>query len=85
MTYRHDGRDLTYIDPNDPENYDALSGAYTPKDYTLLQKIERHVIIGTELLLSKNFHLRASYNFQRRQNCWSIHDRVPSVFHSESD
>src|SRR5262249_13312478 len=65
-TFRHTGRDLTYVDPNDPSNYDALTGDYTPKNYTFFQKFERHMILGAELLLSKNFHVRASYNFQRR-------------------
>jgi hypothetical protein len=31
-----------------------------------LNKFSRHFIIGAEILLSKNFHIRGAYNFQRR-------------------
>ena len=34
---------------------------------TFGDKMLRHVIIGTELLVSKSFHVRMSYNFQRRK------------------
>ncbi|MEO8088521.1 MAG: type IX secretion system protein PorQ [Bacteroidota bacterium] len=68
FTWRHlEKYDINYIDPNDQSNYDALTGEYKPVDYNLWEKGLRHVTIGTEILLSKNFHLRASYNFQRRQ------------------
>lgn len=68
LTWRHaETYDISYIDPNDQSNYDALTGDYKPVDYNFFEKGLRHVILGTEILLSKNFHIRASYNFQRRQ------------------
>ena len=68
FTWRHaEVYDISYIDPDDQTNYDALTGEYEPVDYNFWEKGLRHVTIGTEILLSKNFHLRASYNFQRRQ------------------
>ena len=68
LTWRHmEKYDINYIDPNDQTNYDALTGAYKPVDYNFWQKGLRHITFGAEILLSKNFHLRVSYNFQRRQ------------------
>ena len=68
LTWRHmETYDISYVDPNDQSNFDALTGDYKPVDYNFWEKGIRHVIFGTEILLSKNFHLRASYNFQRRQ------------------
>ncbi len=68
VTARHlEKSNITYIDPNDQTNYDALTGEYKPVDYNFWQKSLRHITLGTEILLSKNFHLRVSYNFQRRQ------------------
>jgi hypothetical protein len=67
VTVRHYGKDITFVDPDDQSNYDALTGEYTPEDYNVWEKSIRHFTFGLEVLLSKNFHLRASYNFQRRQ------------------
>jgi|GEM_PF-10004 len=68
LTWRHmEKYDINYIDPNDQTNYDALTGEYKPVDYNVWEKGLRHITIGAEILMSKNFHLRASYNFQRRQ------------------
>jgi len=66
MTVRHFGKDISYIDPNDQTNYDALTGEYKPNEDNAWEKTIRHFTFGAEVLLSKNFHLRASYNFQRR-------------------
>ncbi|MCX6275341.1 MAG: type IX secretion system protein PorQ [Bacteroidetes bacterium] len=68
LTWRHmEVYDISYIDPNDQTNYDALTGEYKPVKYNFWEKGIRHIIVGTEILLSKNFHLRVAYNFQRRQ------------------
>ena len=68
LTWRHmEVYDISYIDPNDQTNYDALTGEYKPVEYNFWEKGIRHIIVGTEILLSKNFHIRVSYNFQRRQ------------------
>ena len=68
FTWRHaEVYNISYVDPNDQTNYDALTGEYTPVKYNFWEKGLRHITIGAEILMSKNFHLRASYNFQRRQ------------------
>lgn len=59
--------DLTYEDPNaekqfDPETFEELP----PKDPTFLDKAFRHVIVGTEILLSKSFHIQGGFNYRRR-------------------
>jgi hypothetical protein len=36
------------------------------KEIGFWNKLSRHFIISTEILLSKNFHIRGAYNFQRR-------------------
>jgi hypothetical protein len=67
LTCRHYARDISYVDPNDQTNYDALTGEYKPEQDNYWEQALRHFTFGTEILLSKNFHLRASYNFQRRR------------------
>ena len=66
ITGRHFGRDLSFIDPNDPNNYDALTGEYQPKEDNFFKSLIRHFTFGAEILLSKNFHISGAYNFQRR-------------------
>jgi len=58
--------DLTYKDPSQDE-IDPITGETNVEKITFYDKLSRHFIIGAELLLSKNFHIRGSYNFQRRQ------------------
>jgi len=66
--------DLTYIDPN------SLQSPLIPaeEDTLLFQKIGtkvsgfgdkilRHTVLGTEIILSKNLHIRLGYNYQRRK------------------
>jgi hypothetical protein len=67
-TVRHEGRDLGFTDPNDPDNYDALTGEYKPAEDNVFKEALRHFIFATEILISKNFHLRVAYNFQRRND-----------------
>lgn len=76
-TVRHFGQNLTFIDPNDPDNYDALTGEYKPQQDPWLKQIMRHFTLGTEILISKNFQLRFAYNFQRRYDM--IVDSRPGV------
>jgi len=66
ITYRHlEKFDMTFVDPNDPNNYDALTGSYSPQTAGFGTKLIRHFTFGLEILLSQNFNLRASYNVQR--------------------
>lgn len=68
LTARHlEKFDITYIDPNDPDNYDPITGEQTVDKISVGEKIARHFIVGGELLVSENFHLRMAYNFERRQ------------------
>lgn len=68
LTYRHlEKFDLAYTDPNDASQVDALTGETQLATYSFFNKFSRHVILAAEILLTKNFHLRAAYNFQRRQ------------------
>ncbi len=60
--------DLTYQDPNgQSQQIDLATGEPIKEDYTIADKLARHVIIGTELILSPNFNVRVGYNHQRRK------------------
>lgn len=68
ITYRHLQRfDLSYNDPLDLSGIDPLTGEAQQKNINFWNKLSRHFIFGTEILLSKHFHVRAAYNFQRRR------------------
>jgi hypothetical protein len=68
LTYRHlEKFDLSYYDPLYLGDVDPLTGEPQVKTIDFWNKLSRHFIIGTEILLSKNFHLRAAYNFERRR------------------
>lgn len=60
--------DLTYVDSSisttDPITEEVLTKSKLSK---FSDKLARHIVFGGEILLSKNFHIRAGYNFQRRQ------------------
>lgn len=58
--------DIAYNDPNLNLSYD-LNGNAIPNKISLPDKLARHLIVGVELLVSRNFHLLAGYNHQRRQ------------------
>ncbi len=60
--------DLTYDDPNaekqfDPETFEELP----PKEPSFFDKSFRHVVLGGEILLSKNFHINFGFNYRRRR------------------
>lgn len=62
--------DLRYENPQDPSNgTDPITGE--PNKVSGLEKFAdnfmRHVVVGGEILLGKNFSLRGGYNYQRRQ------------------
>lgn len=62
--------DLTYIDPaNPPLTEDPLTGEPIKQNKTKIwgDKFMRHLVIGGEFILTKNFFLRAGYNYQRRK------------------
>jgi len=83
--------DLTYVDPNNPEpTVDPLTGTPLPpkKLSKFLDKCMRHVVVGGELIPSKNFSLRFGFNYERRKElvvdskastvgfCWGFGFRI---------
>jgi hypothetical protein len=68
LTYRHlEKFDLSYYDPLNLGDVDPETGEPQVETINFWNKLSRHFIFGAEILLSKNFHLRAAYNFQRRR------------------
>ena len=68
LTYRHlEKFDLSYFDPYNLGDVDPLTGEAQIKTIGFWNKLSRHFILGAEILLSKNFHLRGAYNFERRK------------------
>ncbi len=62
--------DLTYQDPANPVlTVDPLTGEAIKqsKSKILGDKLMRHMVIGGEFLITKNFFMRAGYNYQRRK------------------
>jgi hypothetical protein len=57
--------DIVYLDTT-IKTYD-LQGNQIIHKKTFADKIGRHIIVGGELILSKNFHVRVGYNYQRRR------------------
>lgn len=60
--------DLTYVDPNLKPTKDPLTGDTIPVKYAGFgEKLARHFSYQTEILVSKNIHLRFGFDYQRRQ------------------
>ena len=60
--------DLTYFDPENPEpTVDPFTGEpiKEKKFNKFMDKLGRHLIPSTEVLITKNFHLRLGYNYLR--------------------
>ena len=58
--------DLTAQNPNLTPQTDPLTGELIPlKQPGFLDKAMRHVVIGGEILLTKNFHIRTGFNYRR--------------------
>ncbi len=67
VTFRHlEKWDISYQDPNQVSTVDPLTGETTSNEISFGNKMLRHLVIGGEILLSKNFHLRAAYNGERK-------------------
>lgn len=60
--------DLTYNDPNAKPTIDALTGdtIAVPKA-GFAEKLARHFTIQTEILLTKNIHIRVGFDYNRRK------------------
>lgn len=62
--------DLTYDDPANPSvTVDPITKEIKEKGKLNIfsDKLMRHIIIGNEFLITKNFNLRVGYNYQRRK------------------
>jgi hypothetical protein len=62
--------DLTFNDPLNPTlTSDPLTGEEISQSKVKVfsDKLMRHIVFGGEFILTKNFHIRLGYNYQRRQ------------------
>ncbi len=62
--------DLTYTDPNNPDpTEDPFTHLPIKKNrYKVAgDKLMRHVVLATELVLTKNFNIRLGYNYKRQR------------------
>lgn len=71
--------DLNYISPIDTTGkYSTLNSSDTKQDSTGFQRFKvktnkfgdnlmRHIVIGTEIVITKNFNLRIAYNYRRQK------------------
>jgi hypothetical protein len=61
---------LTYTDPNDPNNQaDPITGETEEKSGIgkVADQIMRHIVLGGEVTIAKVLSIRLGYNYQRRQ------------------
>lgn len=58
--------DIAYNDPTFNYTFDN-QGNKVPKRISTADKVLRHFVVGTEILIHKNFHLLAGYNHLRHQ------------------
>jgi hypothetical protein len=58
--------DIAYNDPSLYYTFDN-QGNKVPEKISVADKILRHFVVGTEILIHKNFHLLAGYNHLRHQ------------------
>lgn len=75
--------DLTYVDPaNPPATTDPLTGDPIKQNkYKVFgDKLMRHVVIGGEFIITKNFFLRGGYNYQHRKELMVAEKRGMSGF-----
>lgn len=59
--------DLSYEDPNATVEIDPTTGETIEDKVTTAERVLLHAVPSVEILLSKNFMLRAAYNYRRRQ------------------
>ncbi|MFL5753792.1 MAG: type IX secretion system protein PorQ [Bacteroidia bacterium] len=62
--------DLTYSDPNNPvQTEDPFTHEPIKKSKFRSggDKLLRHIVVGTEIIITKNFNLRVGYNYQRQK------------------
>lgn len=60
--------DLTLLNPNLKPQTDPLTGELIPIEQPgFLDKAMRHVVLGGEVLITNNFHVRTGFNYRRRK------------------
>jgi len=71
--------DLTYVNPNtasnsfDPVEEDTLFLQKVGRSISgFTDKLLRHAVIGTELVITQNFHIRLGYNYLKRKELKSV-------------
>lgn len=71
--------DLRYEDPSS-QQFDPITGEVIDENgfEKFADNFMRHIVIGAELIISKNLSLRAGYNYKRRQEM-KIDDKTSTV------
>jgi hypothetical protein len=60
--------DLSYVDPSAKPTVDALTGDTIPvPTASFVEKTARHLTYQLEILMSKNLHFRAAFDYQKRK------------------
>ncbi len=60
--------DLTKLNPNAPVQTNPLNGEkIVQTEATFFDKMMRHVVFGTEIVLSKNFLIRGGFDYRQRR------------------
>jgi hypothetical protein len=68
LTHHLNKWDLTYNDPNAKPTIDPLTGETVPvATASFIEKLANHFIFQAEILMSKNLHVRAGFDYHRRQ------------------
>jgi hypothetical protein len=59
---------LTYVDSINETKIDPVTNEILPPGKKIGENILRHFVVGAEFLITKNFNLRFSYNYNRRKD-----------------
>jgi hypothetical protein len=59
---------LTYVDSVNEIQIDPATNQILPPSKKIGENIMRHFVVGAEFLITKNFNLRFSYNYNRRKD-----------------
>jgi len=67
LTFQHLERwDLSYATEDDDTSFSSSDNEQSGFD-TFADNLMRHVVLGTEFLIGKNFHVDLGYNYERRK------------------
>ena len=67
MAHHLNTPDMSYVNPNAQTTINLETNEPELQNVTLGDNIMRHFVVGTDILLSKNFHIRVGYNHQMRR------------------